>query len=53
MRICWSTESSTGITGGGYLARGEWAGHEFDIVEVGMLKNLDGEWEDITEGIHD
>jgi hypothetical protein len=53
MRICWSAESSTGITGGGYLARGEWAGHEFDIVEVDMLKNPNGEWEDVTEGTRD
>jgi hypothetical protein len=53
MRICWSSESSTGIPGGGYLAKGDWAGHEFDIVDAGMLANMNGEWEDVTEDIHD
>ncbi|KAJ5378353.1 uncharacterized protein N7496_005762 [Penicillium cataractarum] len=51
MRICWSTGSSTGITGGGYLARGDWAGHEFDIVDVDKLKNE--KWEDVSEDTRD
>jgi hypothetical protein len=50
MRICWSTESSTGITGGEYLASGDWAGHEFDIVGVYKLNNSNEKWEDATEG---
>lgn len=53
MRICWSTESSTGITGGEYLVRGDWAGHEFDIVDVDTLKNPNGAWEDVTEVTRD
>lgn len=52
MRICWSSVGSTGITGGEYLDRGDWAGHKFDIVDTGMLKNLNGEWENVTEDIH-
>jgi hypothetical protein len=53
MRICWSTESSTGITGGEYLARGDWAGYEFDIVDVDKLKNSNEKWKDVTEGTCD
>ncbi|KAJ5260964.1 hypothetical protein N7524_006098 [Penicillium chrysogenum] len=53
MRICWSSESSTGITGGEYLAKGDWAGHEFDIVDADMLGNMNGEWEDVTEDTRD
>jgi hypothetical protein len=51
MRICWSSDSSTSIAGGGYLTKGEWAGHEFDIVGADILENMDGEWEDVTEDI--
>ena len=53
MRICWSSDSSTGIPGGGYLAKGDWACHEFDIVDAGMLEMMNGEWEDVTEDTHD
>lgn len=53
MRICWSTESSTGITGGGSLAKGDWAGNKFDIIEANMLREMDGEWEDVTEDAHE
>lgn len=53
MRICWSSDGSTGITGGEYLDRGDWAGHKFDIVDTGLLKNLNGEWENVTEDILD
>ena len=53
MRISWSSESSTGIPGGEYLTKGDWAGHEFDIVDAGMLEVMDGEWEDVTEDTRD
>ncbi|KAJ6099712.1 hypothetical protein N7467_001247 [Penicillium canescens] len=53
MRICWSSESSTGIPGGEYLAKGDWAGHEFDIVDADMLENMNGEWENVTEDTRD
>ncbi|CEJ62515.1 hypothetical protein PMG11_11012 [Penicillium brasilianum] len=53
MRICWSSESSTGIAGGEYLAKGDWAGHTFDIVDADMLENMNGEWEDVTEDTRD
>jgi hypothetical protein len=53
MRICWSSESSTGIAGGEYLAKGDWAGHKFDIVDADMLENANGEWEDVTEDTFD
>ncbi|CAG7966486.1 unnamed protein product [Penicillium salamii] len=53
MRICWSSDSSTGIPGGAYLAKGDWAGHEFDIVDAGMLEMMNGEWEDVTEDTRD
>ncbi|CAG8945128.1 unnamed protein product [Penicillium salamii] len=53
MHICWSSDSSTGIPGGEHLAKGDWAGHEFDIVDAGMLANLNGEWEDVTEDTRD
>lgn len=53
MRICWSSELSTGITGGEYLAQGDWAGHKFDIVDADMLGYLNEEWEDITEDAWD
>jgi hypothetical protein len=53
MRICWSSDSSTGIPGGEYLAKGDWAGHEFDIVDASMLANMNGEWEDVTEDTRD
>lgn len=53
MRICWSSESSTSIPGGEYLANGSWAGHEFDIVDADMLANVNGEWEDVTEDTRD
>jgi hypothetical protein len=53
MRICWSSDSSTSIAGGGYLADGVWAGHKFDIVDVDTLDYMDGQWEDVTEDIRD
>ena len=53
MRICWSSDSSTSIAGGGYLAEGVWAGHKFDIVDVDTLEDMDGQWEDVTEDIRD
>jgi hypothetical protein len=53
MHICWSSDSSTGIPGGEYLAKGDWAGHKFDIVDASMLANMNGEWEDVTEDTHD
>ncbi|OKO89263.1 hypothetical protein PENSUB_13798 [Penicillium subrubescens] len=53
MRSCWSSESSTGITGGEYLAKGDWAGHKFDIVDADRLENMNGEWEDVTEDTFD
>ncbi|OKP11864.1 hypothetical protein PENSUB_2601 [Penicillium subrubescens] len=53
MRICWSSESSTGIEGGKYLAKGDWAGHEFDIVDADMLENTNGEWEDVPGDTRD
>ncbi|KAJ5244545.1 hypothetical protein N7489_004641 [Penicillium chrysogenum] len=53
MRICWSSDSSTSIAGGGYLAEGVWAGHKFDIVVVDTLEDMDGQWEDVTEDIRD
>ncbi|KZN87818.1 hypothetical protein EN45_063790 [Penicillium chrysogenum] len=53
MRICWSSDSSTSIAGGGYLADGVWAGHKFDIVDVDSLEDMDGQWEDVTEDIRD
>ena len=48
MCICWSSDSSTSIAGGGYLADGVWAGHKFDIVDVDSLEDMDGQWEDVT-----
>jgi hypothetical protein len=48
MRICWSSDSSTSIAGGGYLADGVWAGHKFDILDVDSLEDMDGQWEDVT-----
>lgn len=53
MRICWSSELSTGITEGEYLAQGDWAGHKFDIVDAEVLGYLNEEWEDITEDVWD
>ena len=53
MRIYWSSDSSTGITGGGYLAKGDWASYKFDIIDADILENMNGEWEDITEDIRD
>ena len=42
-RIYWSSESPTGITGGEYLAKGDWASHKFDIVDANMLENINRE----------
>ncbi|CDM38549.1 unnamed protein product [Penicillium roqueforti FM164] len=53
MRICWLSDSLTSITGGGYLAKGDWAGHKFDIIDADILENVNGEWEDVTEDICD
>ncbi|KAL4929387.1 uncharacterized protein BDV17DRAFT_74515 [Aspergillus undulatus] len=46
LQICWSSDPSTSIQGGKYLARGEWAGHLFDIVP---LRTVELEWIDQTE----
>ncbi|KAJ5206900.1 hypothetical protein N7491_002467 [Penicillium cf. griseofulvum] len=53
MSICWSSESSTGITGGAYLAKGVWAGHKFDIVDADMVEHMNRQWEDVTEDVLD
>ncbi|KXG50764.1 uncharacterized protein PGRI_063360 [Penicillium griseofulvum] len=53
MSICWSSESSTGITGGTYLAKGVWAGHKFDIVDADMVEHMNRQWEDVTEDVLD
>ncbi|KAJ5265027.1 hypothetical protein N7505_007820 [Penicillium chrysogenum] len=38
---------------GEYLAKGDWAGHDVDIVGAGMLENMNGEWQDVTDDIRD
>ncbi|KAJ5265232.1 uncharacterized protein N7525_007439 [Penicillium rubens] len=53
MSICWSSDSSTGITGGAYLAKGVWAGHKFDIVDADMVEHMNRQWEDVTEDVLD
>ncbi|KAJ5454252.1 uncharacterized protein N7458_005208 [Penicillium daleae] len=54
MRICWSSDSSTSIQGGAYLARGGLAGHKFDIVDAGMLENLNArQWQDVSRDVWD
>ena len=49
MRICWSSDSSTGITEGNHLANRDWAGHKFDIVDVDMMDKGMGAIEKILQ----
>jgi hypothetical protein len=53
-RICWSSDSNTGLDYKGNIHRGIWAGHSFDITTVDRheeaIKNDQG-WEDISEEV--
>jgi hypothetical protein len=54
LRICWSSDSSTGIVGGDYLIGGEWASHQFDIVPACALEELEQSgWKDETQSALD
>jgi hypothetical protein len=56
MRICWSSDPSTSITGGGYLTEGQWAGHRFDIVSEEMVIEemvAEARWVDVTSKVLD
>ncbi|KAG5635142.1 hypothetical protein H0H81_012293 [Sphagnurus paluster] len=53
-RFTWSSDPSLSMSYEGPLHRGVWAGHRFDVVEIGCLYNgqesLDG-WKDVSEEV--